>query len=238
MVERVALVASQADSLQAFESLLRAALQLWYVGVLVAVVGAAKLAYRIYLDRRISRSGIGEIDRMNGQQFEQYLATMFRRLGYRVERTQYRGDYGADLVVSKDGVRTAVQAKRWSKSVGVKAVQEAVASKGYYRCDAALVVANRSFTRQAVTLAGANGVELWDRDELVARLLDAGGEHDAVSADREREQPEPAPAEEATCVTCGTSVSAKVRDYCLAAPARFGGKIYCYRHQRPFRSSA
>ena len=34
------------------------------------------------------------------------------------------------------------------------------------------------------------------------------------------------------CSTCGTRVSDKVREYCLGRPRRFGGKIYCYRHQR------
>ena len=75
------------------------------------------------------------------------------RLGYSVEVTRYRGDYGADLVVRKGGQKTAVQAKRWKKRVGLKAVQEAVAAKAMYGCDHALVVANREFTQQARRLA-------------------------------------------------------------------------------------
>lgn len=113
---------------------------------------------------------------MDGATFEEFLDTLFRQLGYRVENTRYRGDYGADLVVSKDGFKTAVQAKRWSKRIGVKAVQEAVASAGYYKCHRALGVANRDFTKQARVLAHANNVELWDRDTLVSKLLAVRGE--------------------------------------------------------------
>lgn len=87
------------------------------------------------------------------------------------EQTRARGDYGADLVLEKDGARAVVQAKRWSRNVGVKAVQEAVAAKPLYRCDYSMVVTNRYFTEQARRLAKANDVRLWNRDDLVGALL-------------------------------------------------------------------
>jgi restriction system protein len=108
---------------------------------------------------------------MDGTTFEAFLGTVFRRLGYAVEATRQHGDYGADLVVARNATRTAVQAKRWSKPVGVKAIQEVVAARGYYGCDDALVVTNRGFTRPARHLAQANKVQLWDRDVLVERML-------------------------------------------------------------------
>jgi restriction system protein len=192
---------------------------------------------------------------MDGRTFEVFLSTLFRHLGYSVEVTKYRGDYGADLVVKKGGRKTAVQAKRWKKRVGLKAVQEAVAAKAMYGCEGALVVANREFTQQARRLARANKVELWDREVLVAKLLAARG-HEAETPPA---SPEPvtvaAPPTEleraseppvitsaglltATsnnddrCATCGGAVSIRVRDYCLARPDRFGGRVYCFNHQR------
>jgi len=221
----------------------------WPLWLLIAAVGAAKLAWRIRELRRLNRSGIGEVDLMDGTTFEHFLTTLFRRLGYGVEHTGRRGDYGADLVVTKDGRRIAVQAKRWNKAVGVKAVQEAVASKGMYKCAEALVVANRAFTRQARTLARANDVALWDREALVGKML-AGGNSVADtlpaavsenglggSALPQNEPllspPKPgADQDGAHCASCGVAVSDKVRDYCLARPNRFDGRIYCFKHQR------
>jgi restriction system protein len=224
------------------EGALHALRSFWPFFVLIGLIAAARFAYQLYRLRRLSRSGIAEIDQMDGATFEHFLGTLFRRLGYRVELTNHRGDYGADLVVTKDGRRTAVQAKRWTKRVGVKAVQEAVASKGYYGCDGALVVANREFTEQARTLARANDVELWGREVLVAKLLtvqddqaEGGAPAPATPTDVPMAEPvaPPTPAAEvATCATCGRSVSAKVRDYCLARPQRFGGLVYCFAHQR------
>lgn len=55
--------------------------------------------------------------------------------------------------------------------MGVKAIQEAVAAKGYYDCQEAMVVTNSVYGKQAMELARANGVKLWDRNDLVKALL-------------------------------------------------------------------
>jgi hypothetical protein len=38
--------------------------------------------------------------------------------------------------------------------------------------------------------------------------------------------------ERAKCASCGKPVPPKVKEYCLANPGRFIGKIYCYDHQK------
>lgn len=165
----------------ALKGILHAVSAAWPLLLLIGLVAVGKLAYRLYHLRRLSKSGIAEIDLMDGRTFEIFLGTFFRRLGYGVEVTRYRGDYGADLVISKSGRRIAVQAKRWSKRIGVKAVQETVAAKGYYNADAALVVANREFTDPARRLARANKVELWDRGVLITKLLAVRSERNATA---------------------------------------------------------
>lgn len=238
----------------------------WPLWLFLLLVAFSKLAWRAYQLHRLSKSGIAEIDQMHGHTFEEYLGTLFRRLGYRVELTRRHGDYGADLVVTKGKTRTSVQAKRWNKKVGVKAVQEAVASKGMYGCDAALVVANREFTQQAEKLARANKVELWGRSVLVDKLLSVrgtaapaeqlaleaspaippppavtpiGGMSDAEVAEMQMPTTTAVTvttAAPATCITCGAAVSEKVRAYCEQHAERFGGRIYCFKHQGGIRA--
>ncbi|MGB9938221.1 restriction endonuclease [Methanosarcina sp.] len=73
----------------------------------------------------------------------------------------------ADLVLtSNEGIRTAVQVKRYSSKVSNGAVQEVVAAKGLYKCTQGMVVTNNYFTDCAKQLAKANGIELIDRNEL------------------------------------------------------------------------
>ena len=116
---------------------------------------------------------IRDIDNMGGEEFEIYLESLFKKYKYHVERTQYSGDYGADLILHRDGMKTIVQAKRWSNKVGVKGVQEVVAARGHYRADLALLVTNSYLTKQAHNLAKSNNVEIWDRDKLLKVIAKA-----------------------------------------------------------------
>lgn len=120
---------------------------------------------------RLGKAGLPQIDRMTGLEFEKYLEILFRRLGYQVERTRYAGDQGGDLVLTKDGERILVQAKRYSKAVGNKAVQEVAAARPHYKCHKAMVVANRPCTQAARESAASNHIDLWDRNKLAKVIL-------------------------------------------------------------------
>jgi len=111
-----------------------------------------------------------DVDSMSGQEFEQLLVQLFSARGYQVERTKVTGDQGGDLILQKLRERVVLQAKRWSGPVGNSAVQEVVAAIKYYGCSRAMVVTNSTYTKSAVDLAAANGVELWDRARLVLEL--------------------------------------------------------------------
>jgi restriction system protein len=222
-------------------------LPLWPLWLLVSAIGLGKVVVALYRYRRLSRSGIAQIDRMDGATFERYLASRFRRLGYAAEVVgSSRGDYGGDLVIRKNGTRTIVQAKRYGKSVGVPAVQQAAAAKSIYDCTDAMVVTNSRFTQQARKLAKANDVRLIDRDELVTLLLktkDAREPTPKIEAPAIKREQTPAGVRdvaatgepESICARCGEPVSEKVRSYCLAHRDRFSGLIYCYQHQRGFK---
>jgi restriction system protein len=94
----------------------------WPLWALVIVVALGKLAVRLFEKQRLAKSGIDDIDQMSGKTFEKYLEVLFEKLGCRVERTRYVGDYGADLVTAKDGIKTVIQAKRYKSKAGVKAI--------------------------------------------------------------------------------------------------------------------
>jgi restriction system protein len=145
----------------------------WTISLLV--IAAVLIAVIVVLRKRqreqpLLASGIADIDQLNGRQFEKRLAAHFRRQGYQVDLTPYQGDFGADLIIERDGVPTAIQAKRWKEYVGVGAVQEIVSAKAYYQCQHAMVVTNSAFTQAARQLAASNEVTLWDRRALIREL--------------------------------------------------------------------
>lgn len=109
---------------------------------------------------------IADVDTMEGHEFERFLKTLFEKMSYSVEHTKLTGDQGADLVISKLGEKTVVQAKRSSGKVGNNAIQEVVASASHYKVDKGMVVTNNFFTPSAIELAKSNKVILVDRKEL------------------------------------------------------------------------
>lgn len=108
------------------------------------------------------------IDGMNGRDFEFYIAGVFKGLGYKVRVTKGSGDQGVDVLAKNSAGETfAIQTKRYSGSVGNRAIQEAISGRIYYGCTKAMVVTNSTFTNSAVSLAAKDGnVLLIDRHEL------------------------------------------------------------------------
>lgn len=115
-----------------------------------------------------SMMDVVHVDQMEGKEFERFLGRLFQRSGYEVLFTSTSADQGADLIISKDNIKTAVQAKRYSGSVGNKAIQEVISAKGYYKCQKGIVVTNSSFTPSAIALAKSDPtITLIDRNRLI-----------------------------------------------------------------------
>lgn len=141
------------------------------VAVIVAIsVPSIYFLIKKFKENNYKKSEIGIIDSMSGIEFEKFLIVFFTKQGYKAEITKTSGDFGADLILSKDGVKTIVQAKRYSKSVGVKAIQEIIGAKKYYSAQKLIVITNNYFSRQAKELAKVNNVQLIDRDQLIQQL--------------------------------------------------------------------
>ena len=113
---------------------------------------------------------LDDLDLLDGIQFEEFLAKLYKKMGYTAEVTKSSGDQGGDLIISKGSKKTVVQAKRYSDKVANSAVQEAVTAIRHYDCDNAMVVTTNYFTKSAIELASSNDVTLTDRDDLEGLL--------------------------------------------------------------------
>ncbi len=102
------------------------------------------------------------IQRIDPYDYEEIVAEHLRAQGYRkVTTTRKSGDFGADvLAIAPNGDKVCIQCKRYSGSVGPKAVQEIYAAKKYYKCDLACVYTTGDYTQAAEKLAESTGVEL------------------------------------------------------------------------------
>lgn len=115
------------------------------------------------------------IDLMEGHEFEYWCASALKNDGFSsVDVTKASGDQGVDIVASKDGIRYAIQCKRYGTNLGNTPVQEVHAGKKIYRCHVGVVITNQYFTQSAKELAESTGTLLWDREWIRKHLNNTG----------------------------------------------------------------
>lgn len=140
------------------------------IGMIVILL--IKTLQSVRFNKRMKSSGIVDIDQMTGSRFEEYIGVLFSSQGYGVKHTSATGDYGADLILKKGQDLIVVQAKRYTNSVGIAAVQEVIPAVKMYNANAAWVVSNSYYTKAAMTLAKSNHVRMINRDELIRMSIE------------------------------------------------------------------
>lgn len=131
-------------------------------GIAVIMVAGAVICRQF---RKNARAHV--LDTMEGLEFEHYCADLLAANGFiEVEVTRSSGDYGIDILAEKDGVTYAIQCKRYTGLVGVKAVQEAYAGRDYYDRMVGAVMTNQYFTKPAAEAARKLKILMWDRDYI------------------------------------------------------------------------
>lgn len=114
------------------------------------------------------------IDCLNGREFESWCGSLLEKLQYtNIQLTPVSGDQGADIIATYDGLRYAIQCKHYSSNVGNKPVQEVLAARRIYECDAMMVMTNSHFTPGGKEAAKANNVKLIDREGLIQMMSEA-----------------------------------------------------------------
>ena len=114
---------------------------------------------------------ISQINSMTGVEFENYLKLLFEKMGYKVSLTKKSKDFGVDLILEKNGKKTILQAKCYSGTVGVSAVQEIISARNHYNIFDAIVMTNKTFSKEARVLADESKVMLAGKEELESLIL-------------------------------------------------------------------
>jgi restriction system protein len=106
---------------------------------------------------------VADVLLMSGVDFELFVRDCLLAKGYtKVETTRKSGDFGADLIILQDQApkKIVIQCKRSVGTVGVRAVQEVLGAKRFYKATEAWVVTDATFTPAAIKLARSCGVRL------------------------------------------------------------------------------
>lgn len=105
-------------------------------------------------------------DNFTGVDYELYCLKILKNNGWDATLTNGSGDQGVDIIAAKNGNKVVIQCKKYSVSVGNKAVQEISAGRKHYSANYAVVVTNSNFTKSAYQLASTNKVVLLHHNDL------------------------------------------------------------------------
>jgi HJR/Mrr/RecB family endonuclease len=119
---------------------------------------------------------IGQLRSIDWFQFEKVVALLYRKLGYTVtSRGGANPDGGIDLVIEKDGQRSAVQCKQWkSWNIGVKTVREFLGALTDAQIQKGIFVTLCGYTGEAKQLADKHGIEIVNGKGLAGMIESAG----------------------------------------------------------------
>ena len=198
---------------------------LWLLAAVALTAASAGLINRRRRAHRLdSQRTIPDLHAMTWQQFEQLVADLFRRQGYRVHETGGQSDGGVDLILDKDGDEHLVQCKQYKAwKVGAPRVREFYGAMAAHatQCEGIYVTCGR-FTREASEFANGKPLRLIDGYELLEMIAQTNNVAPAVATSmprhesRSREQtpsqtlPSPAVGAAPMCDDCNVQMVRRV----------------------------
>lgn len=138
---------------------------------------ANELRRKSLKQRQLKLKTLEELKEMNPYKFEDYVASIYRKLGYDVVQTKRTGDGGKDIIIKKDGQIYYVECKRYEKPIESKRMRDFIGAcaiggdhiKGIY-------VTTSSYTKDAITAARAKDIEMIDGLKLVDLAISAANQ--------------------------------------------------------------
>ncbi|NMA48267.1 MAG: restriction endonuclease [Tissierellia bacterium] len=107
-----------------------------------------------------------DISKMDGYEFENFIADLLRKMGFDVEENKLSGDGGVDLIAySKQPVfrgKYLVQCKKWEGSVGEPPLRDLYGVVLSNNANKGVMITNSSFTMNAIEFADGKNLELID----------------------------------------------------------------------------
>ncbi len=118
-------------------------------------------------DRNSANYTLSEIDKMDGEEFEHYVANLLALYKFtNIKVSPYSQDKGLDVYAEYQSIKYGFQCKRWERNIPLSAIQEIYTAKELYQIDRAIVITNSGFTRAAISAALKLDVILIDRNRL------------------------------------------------------------------------
>ena len=87
------------------------------------------------------------------QQYELMCYSILKSENWNVSLTDGGADFGVDLIAVKNNLKVAIQCKKHTNTVGIKAIQEVFWGGNYYECSKMVVCSNVGYSKNVKKLA-------------------------------------------------------------------------------------
>jgi len=108
-----------------------------------------------------------ELHRLTGNQFEELIASLFRRDGYTVNRCGGSGDEGIDLILELAQSKDVVQCKRWKSDIGSPVIRDFYGAMMHFAARHGFIITTASFSPSARAFAHGKPITLISGHELL-----------------------------------------------------------------------
>lgn len=119
-------------------------------------------------ERRKRYETLTGLQRLNGTEFESFVANLFTADGYSVVHRGGSGDEGIDLILRVGGTVDVVQCKRWKNEIGSSVIREFFGSLIHAGARQGFVITTAGFTDRARSFAKGKPILLIDGPYLIS----------------------------------------------------------------------
>lgn len=120
-------------------------------------------------------SDITRLKNMKNDEFIEYVAQLYKKLGYYIDPIKKEKDLGCDLIIRKNRDVICVKCISEVEQVSLEPLQAVYGSKNLYRANKSLVITPNGYTERAKQFARANHMMLVDQLELIKLITKAIG---------------------------------------------------------------
>src|SRR5262245_11523667 len=129
---------------------------------------------------------VSNVRSMTAVSFKDFIASLFREMGYTVEITPGTSDDGIDLLLRKNNQLIGVQCKRWNTPVTEPIIRDFYSAIRSSEAQSGYVITTSTFTSHAYSFAEGKPIQLVDLEALLDLATGRGGKAPRVGKQKTR----------------------------------------------------
>lgn len=130
----------------------------------------------------VLHSNVEQLKNMETREFVEYVAQLYKRLGYFIDLLKSKEDLGCDLIARKKRDVICIKCISGEEEVDLLPLQEVYGSLNLYRANKGMIVTTGTYTERAKQFARGNKLELVGQERLIRQIAKVINEKEITTA--------------------------------------------------------